>query len=384
MDQKVFDELQRTLNAEGAPAAIDRLCARLRETKDYASLFYALLLKKRHELGVSPMPTGSAQNLPASAHAPYEEGIRQASRLVGGLYLDDGNLPQAYAYFRMINEPEPVTRALDTYQPRDDEDMQPLVGIAFYEGAHPRRGFDWILERSGICSAITTLSSAELPHAIEVKQYCIQQLVRALYQELYQRLKAEVVQRTKQEPAVATIRGLLTNCGDSFEEGYAHIDISHLGSVVQMSINLPRCEELALARELCEYGQRLQLHLQYTDNPPFEDMYRAYGLYLAALAGDQVDEAIAYFREQMEKADPETTGTYPAEVLVNLLLKLDRPTEALAVAREKLANVDNRRLSCPSIAELCEQAGDYRTLAEVAREQGDPVHFMAGLLAARK
>jgi hypothetical protein len=27
--------------------------------------------------------------------------------------------------------------------------------------------------------------------------------------------------------------------------------------------------------------------------------------------------------------------------------------------------------------------GDYRTLAEVAREQGDPVHFIAGLLAAR-
>ena len=27
---------------------------------------------------------------------------------------------------------------------------------------------------------------------------------------------------------------------------------------------------------------------------------------------------------------------------------------------------------------------DYRTLAEVAREQGDPVHFMAGLLAAGK
>jgi hypothetical protein len=67
-----------------------------------------------------------------------------------------------------------------------------------------------------------------------------------------------------------------------------------------------------------------------------------------------------------------------------LLLKLNRAPEALAVARKYLASVDNRQLSCPSIVELCQQVGDFRTLAEVSREQGDPVHFLAGLLAAQK
>jgi hypothetical protein len=56
----------------------------------------------------------------------------------------------------------------------------------------------------------------------------------------------------------------------------------------------------------------------------------------------------------------------------------------LAVARKYLAGVDNRQLSCPGIAELCQKVGDYRTLAEVAREQGDAVHFLAGLLASKK
>ena len=37
----------------------------------------------------------------------------------------------------------------------------------------------------------------------------------------------------------------------------------------------------------------------------------------------------------MDKADPENEGTRPAEVLVNLLLRLERPEEALAVARRK-------------------------------------------------
>jgi len=71
-------------------------------------------------------------------------------------------------------------------------------------------------------------------------------------------------------------------------------------------------------------------------------------------------------------------------VLVNLLLRVDRPAEALAVARQHLAAGDSRMMACPSISELCQRAGDFRTLAEVAREQGDAVHFLAGLLAQRR
>jgi hypothetical protein len=383
MDPNAFDELQRTFAAEGPTAAIDRLCARLREEKDYGSLFYALLMKKRHELGASPVPTGPAQELPASAHAPYEEAIRGAARLVGRLHLDEGNIPQAWPYFRMIGESEPVAEALTTYQPREDDDLQPLVGIAFYEGVHPHRGFDWILERNGICNAITTLGSVELP-SMDVRRHCVGRLVRALYQELLERLRADLVQRTGTEPAGSTIRELLGVRAWDFEEEYAHVDVSHLSSVVQMAVVLQPGEELNLARELCAYGKLLKGRLHYGADPPFEDLYHAYDLYLGALAGDNVAGAVDYFRAKAEEADPETVGTYPAEVLVNFLLRLERPAEALAVARRYLAAVDGRRLSCPSIAELCQQAHDYRTLAEVAREQGDAVHFVAGLIAAGK
>src|SRR5207253_2205211 len=45
-----LDELQSTLRQTGPAAAIDRLCTQLREDKDYRSLFYALLMKRRIEL----------------------------------------------------------------------------------------------------------------------------------------------------------------------------------------------------------------------------------------------------------------------------------------------------------------------------------------------
>jgi hypothetical protein len=383
MDPATFDELQDTLRTEGAPAAIDRLCATLRERKDYANLFYALLLKKRFQMGISPIPTGPAQDIPPALQGEYEDAIREAGRTVGRLYLDEGDIPHAWAYFRMLGEPEPVAAALDKAQPAEGEDCQQLVDIALHQGVHPRKGFDLILDRFGICSAITTAGNLEYTQTPEVRDYCVKRLVRALYDELRERLVAEIVRQEGAAPEARSVRELIAGRDWLFEEGFSHIDISHLGSVVQMSIHLPPGPELDLARELCDYGQRLAPQFHYASDPPFDNQYRDYAVYLATIAGDNPEEGIAHFRAKAENADPETVGSYPAEVLVNLLLRLNRPEEALAVARRHLAVPDGRQLSCPGIGELCQRTNDYRTLAEVAREQGDPVHFMAGLIAAQ-
>jgi hypothetical protein len=392
MEPALFDQLQSTLEGQGADAAIAALCARLSEKRDYNALFYALLMQKRFELGVSPIPTGPSEDIPEALHPPFEEAIRSAARRVGELHLGAGQLPQAWPYFRMIDDPAPVRDALARYQPGPEEEIQPLVHLAFYEGANPQKGFDWILERYGICNAITTMGAGELPFPDEVKHYCLRALVRALYAELRGRVVAEIENKQGAPPPEAdlppdtpgVIRRLIAGRDWLFEEGWYHIDTSHLSSVVQLSSHLPRCAELGLARELCDYGKKLTGVFLGQNSPPFEDFYVAYDHYLSALTGEDVEGALAYFRDQVERNNPDEVGTYPAEVLVDLLLRLDRGAEALAVARKHLSNTGGRQLTCPSVPELCQKVGDYRTLAEVAREQGDPVHFMAGLLAARK
>lgn len=392
MDAAVFDDLQHTLAAEGADAALQRLCDGLREQKDYHALFYAMLMRKRHELGVSPVPTGPSKDLPPSVHAPYEEAIRQAGRLVAGLYLSEGQMPQAWAYYRMIGEPEPMKTALEAHQPTPDEDLQPLVQIAFYEGVHPRKGFDWIIDRFGVCSAITNIGAQDLPHTAEDRQYCLRRLVRALYTELRDRLTGEIERHDGKLPPEAdapeAARGAVLKLIDGrdwlFEDDGYHIDTSHLSSVVQMAVLLEPCEELYLAREMCAYGRKLSERFRHRSEPPFSDMYEAYDRYLSILTGEDVQGGLAYFRAEADKSAAEGNGSYSAEVLVNLLLRLKRPEEALAVARKHLVNADGRQLTCPGVAELCQQVGDYRTLADAAREQGDAVHFLAGLLGARK
>jgi hypothetical protein len=382
LDPKLLDDLQATLQSAGPAAAIDRLCAELKTRQDFHGLFYALLMKKRHELGVSPVPTGSNQDLPAGVHAAFEDGIRAAARTAGQLCLDAGNIPQAWAYFRMLNEPGPVAEALKKIEPAPDQDIQPLIEIALHHGVLPDRGYDWVLQRYGICSAITMLSG-ELQISQEARNACIRRLVRALHQELILRLKAEIARQQGFEPTAATVSEMIAGRDWLFADDFYHIDLSHLNSTVQMATQLDDGEELKLARDLCAYGKRLSPRFRFQADPPFEDQYADYDWYLAALTGEDVEGGIAHFRAKAEAADPKEIGTFPAEVLVNLLLRLERTDEALAASRKLLAPLGEVRLSCPSFVELCQRTGNYQALAEVARTQGNAINFVAGLIAAR-
>ncbi len=385
MDPVVFDQVQQRLDQQGTDAAIQTLCDELRRRKDYHNLFYAMLLKKRCELGVTPLPRSPALKLPQTMHRDYEETIRQAARTVGELFLSDGNIAQAYPYFNMIQEREPIIAALEKFSPGASDDCEAVVNIAYHQGVHPRKGFDIILERFGICSAITTLGGQHFLFGDDVRDYCIKRLVRALYVELRDRLRTEIQRQEGIAPPADTsvadlIRGRLWLFG---EDSY-HIDTSHLSSVVQMSIHLSPCDELDLARELCEYGQRLSKRFQFSDGPPFEDLYRDYAVYLAILAGEDVEAGLNHFRAKVERLKRPEDGTYPAEVLVNLLLRVGRDSEAVEVASKYLVKVDERQLTCPGIVELCERAQRFDVLARLARENDDPVHFLAGLIADRQ
>ena len=383
MESQVLDELQTTLQKSGPDAAIDRLVGELKSRKDAHGVFYALLLKKRHELGVSPVPTGTNQDLPANVHAAFEDGIREAARTAGQLCLDEGNIPGAWAYFRMLGESGPVAAALAKLEPTDDQEIQPLIEIALHHGVLPDKGYEWVLRRYGICSAITMLSG-DLPLSPEGRAVCVRRLVRALHVELVERLRGEITRQQGFEPTGKTVAELIAGRDWLFNDDFYHIDLSHLNSTVQMATQLDGGDELKLARDLCAYGKKLSPRFRFQADPPFEDQYADYDHYLAVLSGEGVEEGIAHFRAKAESADPQEIGTYPAEVLVNLLLRIGREKDALEVSRKLLAKAGEAPRSCPSFVELCQRTGNYQALADVAREQGNAINFVAGLIAARK
>jgi hypothetical protein len=390
MNSALFESIDATLASQGPKVAIEQLCQSLEKQGDLHLLFYALLMKTRHQLGVHPVPTGPASALPESCHAAYEDGIRQAARHVGHAFLQRGELASAWTYFRMIEEPEPVRSALEAFQPQEGEELQSVIQLALYEGLDPQRGFDLVLQHYGTCSAITTLSGADTLNEAQ-RHYCIRALVRTLYHDLRSNLTTLITEHDGTAPAQAdaprdtpgVLPALIAQRDWLFEEDAYHIDTSHLSSVVQMSMQLDPCLELDLARDLCTYGARLSGRFLGQDDPPFENGYSDYRVYLDILAGHEVEKGLAHFRHKLESADPDDIGTYPAEVLVNLLIKLDRGREAIDISRKFLSDAGPRPLTCPNLNELCQKTGAFDLLAETAREQGDPVHYLAGLLAAK-
>jgi hypothetical protein len=381
-DPAVYAALRERLGQSGPAAAIEELCTQLRQSRDYSKLFYALLLKKRFHMGVTPIPTAAAADMSAEQQEEYEAAVRGACREVGKLFLDAGNIPAAFEYMRMINEPGPVADALENYTPSDETDLQPVIDIAFHHGLNPKRGFDLVLDRYGICSAITFLSGGfSTAHPPEVRNHCIGRLVRSLHQQLLERLQMDIQRQQGFAPSATTIPELIAGRDWLFADDAYHVDISHLSSVVQMSIELGDPADLHLARELCAYGKRLSPTLQYPGHAPFDRTYEDVDLYLSALLGEEVEAGIEHFRAKIT-SDPDGPDALCAAVLVKLLLRLDRQPQALEVAQEFLAQEDERQLPCPGPFELAVKLGDYEAFAATARKRHDPVHFLAGLVAA--
>lgn len=383
VEPAAFDRLAAALTSKGPAAAVESLIEELRAAGDYNALFYALLMKKRIELGVSPFPTGPAADLPPHTHEPYEQAIREAGRHVGGIYLERGDLPKAWSFFRMLGEHEPVREALAKFDPKPEDDVYPVIEIAWQNGVLPKKGFDLVLGRHGVCSAITMVGSSDLNANPELRDYCVGQLVRALHEQLTDRLRTDLEGRGTPAPADATITRMVEGHPELFGEDSYHIDTSHLSSVCQMSLYLPAGPENDMARDLCEYGRRLSPNLRGGGDAPFDDTYDDFLAFLNVVAGVKVEEGLERFRAKAAR-EAEEGATYAAQVYVNLLLRAGREREALAAAREFLADADERNLICPGVNELARRLGDFDAIAETAKARRDPVQFLAGLIAAKK
>lgn len=254
------------------------------------------------------------------------------------------------------------------------------MDVAFNQGAHPRRGFELILDHYGICSAITAFEG--LPPEESLRVACAERLIDRLHEHLVHSLRSEIARRGQpMPPEGASVPQLLEGRDWLFFDDAYHLDVSHLGAVVRLSTMAEDRDVLARAVELTEYGQRLSDRHQYEGDSPFDRTYEDHGIYLKGVLGRDEGAAIAHFRGKLPPIDPDGDGdTMPAQVLVRLLVRLARLEEAIEVSAEHLRNVPEPSLSVPGISQLCDRAGRLDRLAEVARSAGDPVRYAAAIL----
>jgi hypothetical protein len=381
MTPETFEQLQQAYADGGADRAFELLIETLRAEKDYGALFDALLMKRRYELHIPLLSRQGPADLDKGTRRKYEDAYVVVCREIGELYLADGDILQAWPYFRTIGEPQRVRDVLE--QIEDSENMDELINIAYREGAHPRKGFEWILKHYGTCSAIT--SYEQFPPGVDGKSECGAKLVRQLHEELATTLKNQIEQKEGAAPAANSIPQLLQGRDWLMDPNNYTIDLSHLAAVTRFSVELEDPEALRLGLELADYGSRLPETGHYGMDLSVQDHLRDCAIYLRALLGEEVETGIAHFKKKVIESGPDQGRSGPAQLLVYLFVRLGRFEEAIEASLEYLADVPAEMpLLCPSIMQLCQMSNNHQRLMELARERGDLLTFAAGLLEGEK
>ncbi len=376
MSEPLFATVEDLARSSSPASALSFLVDHFRQNREYSRLFEARLMKKRHELGAELMPSGHL-HLHGEALKAYDAEMLEAAREAARLYLDDGKIPESWPYFRALGDPAPVREAIEKLPTGEGGDA--VIEIALGERVHPRKGFEMLLEQHGICRAITLFD--QYPDAA-TREDALALLAGNLHGSLVSNLRAVIERNEAPAPEGASIPQLIEGRPWLFGEFCYHVDVSHLMSVVRLSAESGREETLRLARGLALYGTQLHSDLQYKGYPPFDDFYRDHALYFAARLGEGVDQTIAHFRARVASYDYEQIGSYPAQVLVRMLLRLGRPHEAVEVFEQFVGDTDPNYLSCPTLPQLCQTAGDYARLRKLAEKDGDLIRYAAAVIEA--
>lgn len=374
--KEVFDLIEQAAGQGGAQSALDLLVTTSQRDKNFPLLFEARLMQVRHQIGLPLIFSDSLDDLPEAVRETYEEAMRKAARETGSLFLAEGDILRAWPYFRAIGDAAPVVAAIEKIDSHDQLDG--IIELAFGQGIHPRKGFELLLKSHGICRAITFFEQYPDPKS---RGQAALLLLRSLRAELVENLKVAISRVEGQPPAGDSVSDLIRGRDWLFGEFASYVDAAHLTSIIPLALDFTDPEAFRLAIELCDYGAHLSSNFRYRTDPPFEDFYNDHAIFIKALAGCDGDAAVAHFRKKLDSLDKAAAGMGPAQILILLLTRLQRYREAIEVSLQYLSDESHNHPGCPSLAQLCQLAGDFDSLREVARRRGDVLNFTAAAIA---
>ena len=244
------------------------------------------------------------------------------------------------------------------------------------QGVHPAKGLQLVVEKFGLCRALTYFGGNG---GEKNREQCIAVLAKNIYSELLASLDSAIEEREEHKTGLTSIPALIEGRDWLFGDYSSYIDPSHVVSVLQYSPEVTDPETLRQFHDLCEYGKRLSANFQFPGRPPFENPFVDYDHFVQALRGVDVDQHVDHFRKKLVDS---AAGNWPAQILINLLVRVDRFREALEISLEYLPGAHASEIACPTAQQLCELAGDFDRLAELARERGDVLTYVAAHLEA--
>jgi len=384
----MFDEIASL--SQDAQRMFEHAAQQLVATGELHQLFDLRLLQRRYELRLPLDQLTTLDDVDEPLRSQLEQSYLEACRESGQLLLKADRAREAWMYLRPAGEKKALRRWLERAVPRE-ETAEELIELALREGVDPQRGFAWLLARNGTCNAITELEAA-CAHLTPVdQQECVAVLVRHLRAELIGNLRRQLQRQGENLADESSIEELLNMVPAPGDEAAYHIDTSHLATTVQFARLLTDRATLAMAIELAEYGNQLEKDLQYSGQPPFEDLYPTSLLLFRATLGQQVQQAQEYFQQRAQEAaaaqadqsdeSGAPTSTAAVETYLILLDRVGCAERALDEYSDLVATNCNLSPHAPTLLQLAERSGSWDRYLEICRERGDLLGFAAGQLA---
>ncbi len=380
----MWDELEQSF-ATDAASGIELLIESLSKGDDPHQLFDALLLKWKFEKELPLLQPTSMSDVPQKHKTEFEKVYIEAARKTGQRLIELGKISDAWIYFRAIDDPTPIAVAIDKYQPPAEfgEELDLMIQLALYEKINPAKGVELMLATHGMCNTVTALDQLYMELSSEQRAACAELMVKQLHEDLIANVRREVEQRTAMLPADLPMSELLAGRQWLFEEDNYHTDVSHLNAVVRFARALEaESDALDLAIQLCQYGSRLSLQLQYPGEPPFDAYYEAHEHYFKIVAGIDRDASLQFFQQRLDQAEEQQDKELIAYVLVDLLMRIKDFPAAIQTAEKYLDQVNEQ--SGFSFVTLCEDTGDMQALERHARKTGNAVMYVAAKLQQKQ
>ena len=379
----IYDELVSRMQAGGTTAMLECLASRLQSAGRYHEWFEVLKIQLRHRLELpSHVEVGSGE-VDEQKRRAWETGLLDACRKVGRCLLDAGRVREGWMYLRPVGDLDWARQLLQQVSP-SDENRDELIEIYLQEGVDPVRGLQMVLQYHGTCNAMTAFDTRVPMHQPHVRRDAAEMLVRHLYRELVENVRADIARREGQtlESDQNRLRDLLASRPELCAGGNYHVDVSHLAVAVRAGRFAESREVQELAADLAAYGTRLDATLQYPGQGPFVDHYRSHQIYLDGLLAGEAEAAVAidYFRKQADETDIYHEGSFAVEIYIELLVRLGRIDDAMQVLTDRLPPGTRTLGIAPSLLELCRLKGDFATHQEICRSGDDWVGFAVGLL----
>ena len=313
----------------------------------------------------------------------FRDAYTAAAREVGQRFLDAGQLADAWAYFRTINETASVRAAIAKKVAEVPHEpgagLDELLNLALYEGAHIVEGLKLLLRTHGTCNTVTAMGQVMPQMTPDERRQAAAMMVRNIYGDLQANVRRDVERRQPLVKQNASLRELIQGREFLFAEGGYHIDVSHLHSTVSFARHLDRdCPELQLAIELSDYGAQLAEPLRYPSDVPFDDYYVANRHFLNALAGVEVDESMQYFIDRLQREPDAPDQRMIAFVIADLGQRVERTSMALEAAAPFLKQMEDP--AGFSFTAYCVGAKRFDILESSARENNDVLGLATVLL----